>query len=211
MRRYGNDHDGGYLLCENFVRTSEALINIGIRRVDEFGCSLTSRHPIPNYQFDCSDPVKPKCETNDGNDVYLKVCVSDRSEWTEEYNYASLKDMIDSNNLKGRHITLKIDAEGAEWVGLRSLPVAYLDYIDQLIVEFHLPGASIQHLAYWGNLETLRSLSKSFVSVNLHMNNNACHKNFGFQPNRYFSSYVFEVTLVNRALITVRRATRSYA
>jgi hypothetical protein len=83
------------------------------------------------------------------------VCLGDRSEWGEVYNFASLKDLIDSNDLKGKHITTKMDIEGAEWPGFRTLPVTYLDYIDQIVMEVHLPGDGISHEAYWGNLDII--------------------------------------------------------
>ena len=41
------------------------------------------------------------------------MCLGDRSEWGELNNFGSLKDLIDSNDLKEKHITIKIDIEGA--------------------------------------------------------------------------------------------------
>lgn len=42
--------------------------------------------------------------------------------------------MIDRNDLKGKKITLKLDGEGSEWDGLRTLPLSYLDDIDQILI-----------------------------------------------------------------------------
>ena len=119
------------------------------------------------------------------------MCLGDRSEWGEKRNFASLKDIIDSNDLKGRHIIIKIDIEGAEWPGFRTLPISYLDFIDQIIMEVHLPGPAIRHDGYWGNLDIVESLSKNFVSVNMHMNNHACNIRRKAEKDHFFKSYAF--------------------
>lgn len=69
-----------------------------------------------------------------------------------------MKDLIDKLNLKEKHISLKIDVEGSEWAGFRTLPFEYLDNIDHIVMEFHNPYFDVVYPAFWGNLDTLESL-----------------------------------------------------
>lgn len=118
-----------------------------------------------------------------------------------------MKHMIESHNLRNKPIILKIDVEGAEWPGLRSLPLEYLDYIDQILIEIHVNFGAIKYSNVWGNADILKSIGEKFVSVNLHMNNYGC--NYG--PNRLYPSDAIEVSLVNKDRITIHKNTRSYA
>ena len=47
-----------------------------------------------------------------------------------------------------------MDIEGGEYKGFRTLPLAYLEYIDQIFIEFHIDGPNMlfQPEAFWGNL-----------------------------------------------------------
>jgi hypothetical protein len=126
--------------------------------------------------------------------------------------FFSLMDMLRQRNLTGRHVSMKIDVEGAEWPGLRTFPVSDLRWIDQMVLEIHFRGGGISHLQTWGNVDIIRSLEKEFVSVSLHMNNYACVGTNELQNKaRFFPSFAVEVTLVNRRLIKINKPTRSYA
>lgn len=108
--RYGHQNgDGGYLVCQNFIPGSKALINVGIRAFDEFGCQFSAAYNALNYQFDCTDEIGYRC-TGILQSYPNLVCLSDRSEWTPRYVYSSLKDMVDGNGLAGKRISIKLDA-----------------------------------------------------------------------------------------------------
>lgn len=97
-----------------------------------------------------------------------------------------------------------MDIEGGEWSALRSIPLTYLDYIDQIVVEMHL----FETFAYFeGNIKTLAGLAEHFYPVNLHMNNFNCWRKF----KGLLSSSVFELTLVNKNLLTLFSQSRSYS
>jgi hypothetical protein len=72
--------------------------------------------------------------------------------------FYSLKDIVDSHHLTNKHVTMKIDIEGAEWPGFRAFPIEYLDYVDQFILEIHNPYGGLMHKAYWGNIDIIKSL-----------------------------------------------------
>jgi hypothetical protein len=102
------------------------------------------------------------------------VCLSAQTEQINRVTFYSLEDMLKQRNLTDRHVSMKIDVEGAEWPGFRSFPVAALEWVDQLVLEIHLRSGTFGHPSVWGNLDSIQSLQKEFVSVNLHMNNHAC-------------------------------------
>ena len=79
-----------------------------------------------------------------------------------------------------------------------------LDYIDQILAEFHLGVAGSAE--EWGKLEIIRSLMTKFVPVIYHMNNWGCKS-----PDRALKSGALEVTLINKKLITLKSNSRSYA
>jgi hypothetical protein len=76
-----------------------------------------------------------------------------------------------SHNLTDKHITLKIDCEGGEYAGFKTMPLKYLDLIDQIIMEVHLDNIYYEE---WGMLDIFRTLADKFVNVNYHNNNHGC-------------------------------------
>jgi hypothetical protein len=174
LKRYGDFGDGGYPLCSNLMHLAEGVINLGVEGRDLFGCDLTSEFLIPNYQYDCTNSHAPACSTNNNLNRFESACLSSSTEKANNVAYYSLFDMLRERNLAGRHVMMKIDVEGAEWPGLRTFPISDLQWIDQMVFEFHLRGRNIGHKQVWGNVDILKSLQKEFVSVDLHMNNHAC-------------------------------------
>jgi hypothetical protein len=195
FKRVGNDQDGGYIVCDNFFNQSEALLNFGIEGRDSFGCDITSRYPMPNYQYDCTTNVIPTCETNNGGNVYYPVCVGEVSETTEKYTYYTLWDILKSHDLVKKHISIKIDTEGGEHTAFRYFPTEFLDYVDQIIMEVHL---DFIYQDVWGNLDFLRTISEKFINVNYHMTNYAACYTVDY---RGMPARAFELTLVNKKLI----------
>ena len=194
--------DGGYLICENFVKHSEGIINIGVNGYDNFGCQLSTMKRMPNHMFDCTNPRVPPCGSNGGNNHFSYVCVGEVSEKTTQKEFNSLADMIKANKLFKRHIFLKIDCEGGEFPAFKYFPVELLDYVDQMVGELHFDNIYREE---WGMLDIFRTLMTKFVSVNLHMNNWGCMRN------RKLKSRAVEFSLVNRNIIKLRSQSRSYA
>ena len=62
--RLGDQRDGGYIVCQNYISNAKALINFGVQGRDNFGCALTSKFIMPNYQHDCTNNYQPNCDTN---------------------------------------------------------------------------------------------------------------------------------------------------
>ena len=64
---------------------------------------------MPNHMYDCTNPNRPSCSTNNGNNYFNFVCIGSVSEKTSQREFHSLIDMIKINKLSKKHIFLKID------------------------------------------------------------------------------------------------------
>jgi hypothetical protein len=139
---------------------TEGLINLGIEGRDQFGCDLSTEFRFPNYQYDCTDARPTACDGNNGMNYIKAGCLAAQTERTDSMLFYSLADMVRERNLAGRHISLKLDIEGAEWPGFRTFPAEDLKLVDQIFIEFHLRGRDLYHPQVWGNIDTIRSLAK---------------------------------------------------
>jgi hypothetical protein len=151
---------------------------------------------MPNYQYDCTNPRQPICNSNNNNNRFSSICVGAVTERGTRTFY-TIEDMIKMTNLTDKHIFLKIDCEGGEFPGLKYFPIDKLDNIDQIVGELHFGNIYPEE---WGMLDIFRSIMTKFVNVNLHMNNYACLNS----PFRRLKSSAVEFSLVNRKLINLK-------
>ncbi|CAM6000585.1 unnamed protein product [Sphagnum balticum] len=201
--RDGDYHDGGYIYCLNHAKKAVALLNFGVEGRDLFGCELTTRFQIPNYQFDCTWDSAPICQTNNHNNHFSLICLSDQAGDRTK----SLKEVIDWLNLTGKHVIIKMDIEGHEFAALESLPEEYFDFIDQITMEIHHYTGKAHR--YWENIDVMTRIAKHYVNVNYHLTDFVCFKDKE-KSEHFLPSPGVEVTFVNRKLITVNSESRSY-
>lgn len=64
---------------------------------------------MPNYQYDCTNPSAPICETNREANVFNYACVGETTEKTKNHTFYTLEDILRRHNLINKHITLKMD------------------------------------------------------------------------------------------------------
>jgi hypothetical protein len=121
--------------------------------------------------------------------------------------FVPLKDMIRDRHLIKKHFTLKIDTEGGEYSAFKYLPTEYLDYIDQIVIEFHFGNIFPET---WGHLDIYRSIADKFIPVNYHPNNFACYPPYTTSY-RGLKSKAYEMILVNKKLIKLKSNSRSFA
>lgn len=121
---------------------------------------MSSAFLIPNYQYDCTNSYAPTCKTNQGLNSFESICLSDQTEKVNSITFFSLVDMIRQRNLTGKHVSMKIDVEGAEWPSFRTFPISELRWIDQMVLEIHYRGGGITHRQAWGNLDIIHSLER---------------------------------------------------
>lgn len=186
LKRFGDAHDGGYLLCENLIQDVTSAYSYGIEGRDKWGCDVSNKYNLIVHQYDCFDTKRPVCEG--GNCVFHEECVGDKYFISENRTFDSLKNQIVKNNDEKKKLIVKMDVEGAEWDTFLATPDGVLNNIDQLIVEFH--GSDQKKY-----IEVIRKLKNIFYLIHVHFNNYGCDDKI--QP---FPAKAYEVLFVNKRI-----------
>jgi hypothetical protein len=194
MKRYGETHDGGYLMCENLMSEVRSAYSYGINGYDQWGCDISKELGVTVNEYDCFNASPPACDR--GALVFHEECIGDRAETREGRSFDTLNHQVVKNGDAGKHLVVKIDVEGAEWGSLLAVSDSALDLIDQMAIEFH----GTDEVSY---LDTVAKLAAHFVVAHVHANNNACSA--VWKP---FRSWVNEALLVNKRLAMVDRSAR---
>src|SRR5262245_48144900 len=142
LKRFGGPHDGGYLMCVNLLRGIRAAYSYGIGEEDEWGCQVSREFDVTVHQYDCFTPARPACK--DGRFVFHNECVGAKQETIESRRFDSIAGQIAANGDAAKRLLVKMDVEGAEWDALLAAPDSILDSIDQMAMELHVRGASIE-------------------------------------------------------------------
>jgi len=189
LRRYGALHDGGYLMCENLMGDARSAYSYGIDGRDDWGCDIAQQLRTAVHEYDCFNLTRPACSR--GTLTFHEECIGAATERIAGRAYGTLAGHIEQNGDAGRRLIVKMDVEGAEWASLQAAPVAVLDRIDQLAIEFHRTDDP-------AFVETVRRLKRYFHVAHLHANNYACDRQLA--P---FTSAANEVLFVNRRIATI--------
>lgn len=193
--RFGETHDGGYVLCANLLDAVEAGYSYGINGYDGWGCAISSRLDVRVHQYDCFDTRPTSCAT--GDLAFHAECVAG-STYVDgaERRFDTIARQLAHNGDASRRLVMKVDVEGAEWDALAALPDDILARTDQLVVEFH----QVQEERF---ISVLRRLKAHFHVVNVHYNNYSCDP--ALTP---FPAWAYEVLLVNKRLGRVDPSSR---
>lgn len=187
VKRFGEPHDGGYLLCANLLKDVQAGYSYGISGYDGWGCEISRKLKIQVHQYDCFNLHVPICKG--GKTTFHGECVAGvpatddagRLFETPEHQFAR-------NGDAAQHVVMKIDVEGAEWDTFLKTPESVFEDIDQLAVEFH----GVEKPLF---LDVVRKLKRTFYIANLHFNNYSCSTRIS--P---FPAWAYEVLFVNKNL-----------
>jgi hypothetical protein len=198
FERFGEPHDGGYLMCGNLLDGVAAGYSYGISGYDGWGCDVSVRLGVPVHQYDCFDHTRPPC--TGGVTRFHEECVGDRTVLAEGRRFDTLANQIAHSAHRSRRIVLKMDVEGAEWDALYFAPDELLARVDQLVIEFHW-GDGSDRRAGEKYLQVVRRLKRFFEIAHLHFNNASCID--GLRP---FPSWAFEVLFVSNRLAVVDRS-----
>lgn len=186
LKRFGDAHDGGYLLCENLMRDVRSAYSYGIAGRDKWGCDISTTYNLPVHQYDCFDLRKPVCEK--GKFIFHEECVGGKYEISDKRLFDSMQNQIKKNHDEKKHLVVKLDVEASEWDTILAAPEELLNVIDQMSVEFH----GVDDEKY---IRVLQKLKKTFYLVNVHFNNHSCKDEI--QP---FPGWAYEVLFVNKRL-----------
>ena len=186
LERFGEDHDGGYLVCGNLLKDVKGAYSYGISGYDKWGCDASTKLGVRLHQYDCFDTRQPSCPG--GDTVFHAECIGDAAKTEEGRLFDTMQSQVAKNGDAGKRLVVKMDVEGAEWDSLLHAPDATLNSIDQLAIEFHY----INEERY---VQTLQRLKQFFYVAHLHFNNWSCAR--GLDP---FPGWAFEALLVNKRI-----------
>jgi hypothetical protein len=184
LARFGETHDGGYLMCRNLLDAVAAGYSYGISGYDGWGCDISRSLRVPVHQYDCFNLTRPIC--NGGTTIFHGECIGTAAKIEEQRPFDTLASQTAKNGDAGKPLVVKMDVEGAEWKSLLEAPDDVLRQIVQLQIELH--GFDQPHY-----LDTVRRLKKFFYVAHLHWNNYACTP--GKPP---FPAWAYEVLFVNK-------------
>jgi Methyltransferase domain len=186
LERFGEPHDGGYLVCSNLLASVESGYSYGISGYDQWGCDISRKVNVRVHQYDCFDTRQPACPG--GDMLFHAECVGPAREEQDGRPFDTLAAQITTNGDRNRRLVLKIDVEGAEWDSFVLAPDWVFEQIDQLIVEFH--GVESEKF-----IAAVQRLTRFFHVAHLHFNNFSCDP--ALAP---FPASAYEVLFVNKKL-----------
>ncbi len=187
LERFGEPHDGGYLMCANLLESVKAGYSYGISGYDQWGCDVARRLTVRVHQYDCFNHETPTCDG--GVTVFHAECIAPSRSVDEAGRvFDTFESQFARNGDGAKHVVVKIDVEGAEWQTFLDTPPEVFDRIDQLVVEFH--GVDKEHY-----LAAVRRLKQFFLVANLHINNHACAP--GLDP---FPAWAYEALFINKRI-----------
>jgi hypothetical protein len=186
LERFGERHDGGYLLCGNLLGAVASAYSYGISGYDGWGCDVSRRLNVGVHQYDCFDLTRPVCAG--GDTIFHGECIGPHNEIRDGRPFATLQAQIAENGDHRERLVVKMDVEGAEWDTFTTAPDEILQRIEQMAVEFH----GFDQPRY---LAAIRRLKRFFHVAHFHWNNYAC-----VEDKAPFRSWAYEVLFVNRRL-----------
>jgi hypothetical protein len=182
--RFGEENDGGYVLCANLLGSSRAAYSYGIDGYDGWGCDISTTLKITVHQYDCFNLTQPRCPS--GRTVFHPECVAGAKATIDRRPFDTIANQMAKNGDAARYVVMKMDIEGAEWDSLGKTPGDVLERIDQLAIELHgSDGASFAGV--------VQHLKQYFHVVHIHPNNWGC--NDDMKP---FPSWAYQVLFVNK-------------
>jgi hypothetical protein len=186
LERFGEAHDGGYLMCGNLLDDVEAGYSYGISGYDGWGCAIATRLRVKLHQYDCFDTRQPACPG--GETLFHAECISDTAKTEEGRPFDTLEGQLGKNGDGTRRLVIKMDVEGAEWDSLLRASDAALERIDQLAIELH-------YINEERFVRVVQRLRQYFHVAHLHFNNFSCAE--GLDP---FPAWAYEVLFVNKRI-----------
>jgi len=203
LERFGEKHDGGYLMCGNLLGGVQSGYSYGINGYDKWGCDISTKFDLTVHQYDCFNTTQPACRN--GNTVFHAECVGNTTATVEGRPFDTVRNQFARNGDSFKRIVLKIDVEGAEWDSLLSAPDETLEQIDQLVVEFHWMEDEAFHWVQDDKyLRVVRRLKEFFEVGHIHFNNSSCIGDL--VP---FPTWAYEVLFVSKRLAVVDPSRRA--
>jgi hypothetical protein len=186
LARFGEPHDGGYLMCANLLEPVEAAYSYGISGYDGWGCDVSRQLGVRVHQYDCFDTRQPSCPG--GDMVFHAECVGSAPANEDGRLFDTMPNQITKNGDGTSRLAVKIDVEGAEWDAFLLAPDRVFEQIQQLVVEFH--GVEEDRF-----VAAVQRLKQFFHVAHVHFNNYSCDPSL-----KPFPASAYEVLFVSKRL-----------
>jgi hypothetical protein len=196
LERFGERHDGGYLMCGNLLSAVRSAYSYGISGYDQWGCDISTKFDVPVHQYDCFDTTRTHCP--EGKPVFHEECIGETRQTLDGRLFDTLANQFAKNGDGSKRVVVKMDVEGAEWLSLLFAAEDTLAQIDQLVVEFHWMRDESQWIEDERYIAVVRRLKQFFEIAHIHFNNASCVGDL--QP---FPSWAYEVLFVSKRLAIV--------
>lgn len=190
--RIGREHDGGYILLDNF-HNGDTAYSFGISNDVSWDKDMASR----GYDVFMYDHTIDGLPEENPRFHWSRLGIADGI--TQDDRLKTLDELIRANHHEDKHnMILKMDVEGAEWGFLSQVSSETLSQFSQMTFEFHdIPN----HKNPEQVLAILRKINQTHQLIHLHANNNGSYIEFG---NKKFCS-LFELTYALKSKYSFRK------
>lgn len=191
--RVGNEHDGGYVMVDDF--DVDVALSLGINDDITWDVAVANRG-LKVYQFDhtVADPAP-----DDDRMVFSPTMIASQS----GEGRISLEDLARRHAASDR-IILKMDIEGWEWEAFETLE--RVDAFSQIVCELHYFEGLVDVLHRTRVRRALKKINEHYVVVHIHGNSCA-----GLTTMHGLSfPCVMEVTFANRNLYPVEETLETF-
>jgi hypothetical protein len=186
--RFGNPHDGGYVLIDHFEGIDTAF-SLGVEQNATWDVDVAKRG-LTVYQFDHTVSSSPIADNP--RLIFDRKKISTEAGPDSE-SLSSLIERHDKNNTRP-NILLKIDIESDEWAVFDRTSSEVVSRFSQIVGEFHYFEGLVDRRCRRLFTRVLQKIVAHYAVVHIHANNNSAISNFGELafPN------VLEITFANR-------------
>ena len=187
--RTGREHDGGYILINDF-HAGDIAYSFGISNDVSWDKDMASRG-CEIFMYDHTIDALPE---ENSRFHWSRLGIADGT--TQDDRLKTLDELIRMNHHEDKSsMILKMDVEGAEWGFFQQVSSETLSQFSQMTFEFHgIPSHSDPELV----LSVFRKINRTHQLVHLHANNNGNYISFGHKK---FCS-LFEMTFALRSQYT---------
>jgi Methyltransferase FkbM domain len=196
--RLGRDHDGGYVMLDDF-KDVRAALSFGIDAECSWDADIAARG-IDVYQFDHTVDGPPT--TSDRFRFFKKQIAATASELADNIGSALAKIPPSDSS----RTILKIDIEGSEWEVLDYASVDDLAQFSQILGEFHDFSNAFDPAWRETALRVMTKLRTIFEVVHVHGNN--------YSPVHVIANVpipeALELTFANRGMYTFEASTEIF-
>lgn len=164
--RLGRDHDGGYVLLDDF-RKSDYVVSLGIFDDVSFDRAIS----LSVLGVDCYDNSIDVLPEDVPNSRFFKETISNLSfdsydVFTDERKHYTNMEKILSRVPEDSDLIAKIDIEEAEWLLFETTTIDQFAKFRQMVIEFHCVDVDPP-------LDIFEKINKTHQVINVHPNNNS--------------------------------------